>query len=155
MVIKFPTNLSQFELYSLADRVIKEYEIDSVNLNEFPIYVFNRIHYILGLNVDENFNQNINRVFTQKGSGKAVEEYLKLLGIDSTVTSDSEFNLVINIDIVELTNTDIIKYLFDAISFLIFYDELKIKVETLIQSVEFISRYQLTAIGIDVKFDLI
>lgn len=152
MDIKFPTNLTQFELYSLASKVISDYELDSTNLSEYPIRVFNKVNETLGLTIDGNYLEELERIFTEKGSFEAVKRYFDYLGMPATIDQDSELNMVMHINIDQLTNLDFLKYVPDAVSYLIFFNELKVTVEKLISTVELQGAFSTACLGLDVMF---
>jgi len=152
MDIKIPTSLTQFELYSMAKRVISDYSLEYTNLNEYPIRVFNKVNEVLGIPVDAGLTEELERVFVEKGSFNAVKKYLKYLDMDSEITLDEGLNMVIHLGINQVTNLDFIKYLPDAISYLIFFNDLRLTIDKLISFVELPGSFDVTGVGLNIVF---
>jgi hypothetical protein len=149
MVIKIPSGISNLDLYKLANKVITEYELDKVNLKEYPILIFNKLGESAGLQIDSKFNEDINRVFVHKGSLISVTELIKVLGYEATVTFD---NFNINIIIHEVDQLWFLNYLLDAISYLIFFMDLDILIEKLVLDIYLDGSDILKAFGFDILF---
>lgn len=154
MDIVIPTSLTEYELYSTAKRVIEEYQLDETNLYEFPIRVFNKLAYSLGLDVNQEFKEGLDRVFTQKGSYKSVISLLNLIGVDALVdVNQTPLQIRINVDMSLVRNINFLQYLSDCISYLIFFDELMIAIETLIFQVPLGKPGDLNVLSINLQFN--
>ena len=152
MDIRFPTGISEFELYKISSNAISEYNLDSVNSDEFLIRSFNKLAYIVGVTVDKEFNEGVEKVFTQKGSFQSVIELLKLMKMPGEVKITQDQGLIVDIKIEEVRDTAWAPYLIECINFLIFYGDISLYIKKLLRYVEFKCKGDLVAIGVNVYF---
>jgi hypothetical protein len=152
MDIRIPTRLTNFRLYDLAKSVIERYELDSVNINEYPIICFNKLAESSGIKIDEEFNEGLSKVFVLKGSIDSCRELMKLLNIDFIRAYVDGDDLVLHLDLGEIDNSDFVQYLRDCFNYLLFYQELIVKVDTLVKSLVVKGLPRLSVMGIDVAF---
>lgn len=156
MDIIIPKGLSEYKLYSTAKKAIEKYELDEVNLNEFPIRVFNKMAYSLKYKVDPDLIEKLNMVFIQKGSYMSVIKLLEIFNIKSEVSlvesSEINFILKININLDILENIDFLTYLSDCISYLIFFNELVIMIKELLISVKLEATTEMDIIPVNIQF---
>lgn len=157
MDIKIPSKISQFDLYRLSKNVIENYNLDTVNLYKFPIDVFNKIAEVSDIEVNQEYNEKITNVFVNKGSVRSVKELLRVLNIDSYVSIEilpDNGGYLLNVNIEEIKDIRFTQYLEDCVNYLIFYTDILITIEKLIQDLDIEFNIGITYNLLDVLFHL-